>query len=47
MSKQESTVNINTSSKDMDIEQIVTDAIRYAKNKGADHIEVSARNDKG
>ena len=47
MSKQESVTNAVDSDKAMDIEQVVTDAIQYAKKKGADHVEISARNDKG
>jgi PmbA protein len=47
MSEQESVTNAVDSDKAMDIEQVVTDAIQYAKKKGADHVEISARNDKG
>ena len=39
MSKQESVTN--AVDKAMDIEQVVTDAIQYAKKKGADHVEIS------
>ena len=45
MSKQESVTN--AVDKAMDIEQVVADAIQYAKRRGADHVEISARNDKG
>ena len=46
MSKHE-TVTAASTTETKEIEEVITDAIQYAKKHGADHVEISARNDKG